>query len=755
MKKITLLLPFLVFFGNILNAQQLPTDYLETVQLELPVTSITGDYIFFKGYVSSNSNIKGQVASGVLYVDLVDETNKSVKKQYHAIVNGIVNGSIRLDKKTVSGLYKIKAYTQWMLNFDHIEKGMAEVCIKCDDKNNVVEEQPIITVEGGAIINEIPSRIVIKHPTLDKGTIVDESGTYVTAVSNLKSGYGAALFTPKYSKSYFFKAVSGIQYELPQVAKDGYLITLNNLDSEALLLRITTSQAALSNDIRLIAYAKNLPFLEKKINFDSKNILTIEIPKDELPKGLIEFYLVDHDGKIQSYRPVAIREGSLNMSTEIVAITDSNTKLKIKVIGNEGAMAGLPVSLAGLKEPINDYEVPSAQLDRRKALFINDLNDLTLNDQKPTSSLRNPLRNSNNFPVQQGLSLAGTAYDLNNKILREEKIEVLASSEDGILIEEVQTNDQGIITMDGMKLLGSNEIVFRKEGDDVATRLVKVIPLGVEEIKRKEVIASTPIELIKKQEKLSQEASPFKFDEGVELKEVNVSDKRKLPKKIKPSTYGVEAAGSRTSYQDPERLKTIPQLFQNIPGVIVTNASDINPTIRIPSARGGVLFVIDGLPVFQGSPIFSPQEGAIGLVASSESSLRNIMDLVNASDVERIEVLLGVDAAIYGSRGAGGVIQVYTRNGSANTNYVARKEASLNFQGYEPEVTFDQYWSDLSRSERKNTNLLYWNSNVILDENGEAIVDIPHYNNQGPKCIKLTTISKDGVQQIQQKNIIE
>ncbi len=123
-----------------------------------------------------------------------------------------------------------------------------------------------------------------------------------------------------------------------------------------------------------------------------------------------------------------------------------------------------------------------------------------------------------------------------------------------------------------------------------------------------------------------------------------------------PSTLKEQLAAS------PERL-----LQGSVTGVQVTQANGqpgASVSIRI---RGGTsinagnepLYVIDGLPVY------NSDETVDGGVANGTSI--NPLALINPSDIESIDVLKDASAtAIYGSRGANGVVIITTKNGIRN-----------------------------------------------------------------------------------------
>ena len=109
-------------------------------------------------------------------------------------------------------------------------------------------------------------------------------------------------------------------------------------------------------------------------------------------------------------------------------------------------------------------------------------------------------------------------------------------------------------------------------------------------------------------------------------------------------------------------------------GVMITNSSGdpgANSNIRIrgnSSVRAGndPLIVVDGVPLSGGSPDEANLEGGIG-----NSSSRNPLNFINPNDIASMDILKDASAtAIYGSRGANGVIIITTKQGVAGANTV-------------------------------------------------------------------------------------
>lgn len=127
-------------------------------------------------------------------------------------------------------------------------------------------------------------------------------------------------------------------------------------------------------------------------------------------------------------------------------------------------------------------------------------------------------------------------------------------------------------------------------------------------------------------------------------------------------TGSVSSIGATELQQQP--VSSFNQALQGrVSGVQVTNSSNApggGITIRVRggnsiSASNDPLYVIDGFPVTNPTP-------AAG--AGNSTSFPNPLASINPSDIESIEILKDASAtAIYGSRGANGVVLVTTKRG--------------------------------------------------------------------------------------------
>ncbi len=109
------------------------------------------------------------------------------------------------------------------------------------------------------------------------------------------------------------------------------------------------------------------------------------------------------------------------------------------------------------------------------------------------------------------------------------------------------------------------------------------------------------------------------------------------------------------------------------------------------NATNEPLYVIDGVPLDNSSPLSSTSGGRTLL--GSNPNAKNPLNTINTSDIESVEILKDASAtAIYGARGANGVILITTKSGKAG-------KMSINYNFYGGNQTLAKKRDVLSTSE--------------------------------------------------------
>jgi len=78
----------------------------------------SGDTLWFKAYLFNAALLEASAKSGVLYVEIANDTNKVIKRIKLPVYMGLAMGQIVLDDDYLQGGYTLRGYTNWMRNVD-------------------------------------------------------------------------------------------------------------------------------------------------------------------------------------------------------------------------------------------------------------------------------------------------------------------------------------------------------------------------------------------------------------------------------------------------------------------------------------------------------------------------------------------------------------------------------------------------------------------------------------------------------------
>jgi len=119
MKKLSL---FLLFISLIAAAAQTQAQNIVQYQKEKiyihtnHVFFKQGEILFFKLYLVNGTDHKPAAPSKITYVEIIGPSGTVVEKQTYKIENGYTEGAFSIRENAVGGLYRLKAYTTWMMN---------------------------------------------------------------------------------------------------------------------------------------------------------------------------------------------------------------------------------------------------------------------------------------------------------------------------------------------------------------------------------------------------------------------------------------------------------------------------------------------------------------------------------------------------------------------------------------------------------------------------------------------------------------
>lgn len=733
----------------------------ERVILHVDKSTITEDNpLFFKAYILTGPKRIRATLSKVLKIELSNNEKQIVATQYHKIDDGMSVGALTVTNKMEEGTYTLRAYTRWMQNYGEsffftkvLHYGLNER-VEIRDKESVESFSVTFHPEGGHLISNFSNRLLIKMHSKEgeigntSAKIIDSKSKEVATAVPYGPQVMSAIFTPKHNERYTLKTSDGFSFPIPGSLSKGFLLNVSNIDPTLLSIRVQATPEFTDAKLWIKGEMGGITYFNKELALYESSA-KVDVQKQGIPFGVMTVSLIDEEGKLWATRPVSIEQKN-DLQFNIFQLDQDamNDELvfKVRVTDANGKPIATEVSLSatnldsntGLQETheMSDFNWQSDKSinsngnnhSNRSERYLTDLGLLTQvssNNDMISQSVPDRIK----YPFQGGLDLFGYAYNLDNKLLKNTKIQMLGASDADVTAQEFKTDSSGRIRLENLQLVGETELVFRTVGDEAASRLVKIIPFQ-ERFEAERTSASKLDFNPKKKGKIVKTSpwQPIDKDKVVELDEVEVLQKKFQEKKTMPSVYGMEA--TRVKFQDVKRPMTIPQLFLGIPGVQVIGLGTLTPQVILPKAAGmgPILWVLDGIPQMQ------------------PSGLIDIMNAISYVDVERIEILYGPQAAIYGSRSSGGAIVIYTRSG-AGIDYVNRKEGQLNFQGYFESPTFDSYVQKVIKRPKKYKNrvtTLFWDPKINTDENGEAIVRFKTPIAYDRLELKASAVTKNG-----------
>lgn len=317
--------------------------YFEKVFLHTNKTSyFIDDIIWFKTYVGNASN-KPSLKTTRLNVNLLDTKGKIIQSQQIFIYKGTGKGQFILNDSLKTGVYYLKAATNYMQNFGNDNANIQEINILNDiaSKETTLKKQYDVQFfpEGGYLLENAQNTIGVK--SLLNGNGIDYSGKILNTknqeVASFKSEHlgmtkCSFLYEPNEKYTAFVNIQDSIvKINLPIAQKTGILLSVDNSQSEYIKVNLkTNSNATIKNDsYKILFHQKNsiIDYVELQnlaslnLEFDKKNffngINTITLFKDNQPIAERKFYIEKEIEPKIALEKIAVDNDSINYKIKI------------------------------------------------------------------------------------------------------------------------------------------------------------------------------------------------------------------------------------------------------------------------------------------------------------------------------------------------------------------------------------------------------------------------------------------------------
>ncbi|CAL1519561.1 MG2 domain-containing protein [Chitinophaga sp. MM2321] len=731
-----------------------------------------GETIWFKGYVTLQGLPAVQATN--LYVELLDKNNNIVQKKLFAIGNAGAPGNFDLPETQKAGIYQLRAYTSWMLNFDPAFTYSRTIEIfdpakKTQPASDTTAQDFSVQFfpEGGNFITGQANLVAFKaidnngYPIEVTGSVKGGKGAAV-AIKTLHDGMGTFEVTPGSTQDAFQAVVKSAKGQsktitLPAAQSTGASLKVYNKGARIFYQAVPGSDNDTSlNELVVIAQMGQQMVYKASLDVSEGRISGF-IPADRLPSGILQVTLFGKNGLPLAERLAFIRKNDL-MPLDVLE-SDVHREPRAKSTFE----LRLPDTLqSSISVSITDADAVPADKNAASIvstfLLTSDIKGYVYNpnwyfrDEDPATlqaldlvMMTNGWRRfswekiaSNEFPeikfpYEQGLLMKGIATLPTGRPLVNGKLDMIIKLplDSSSMFASAPINEKGEFSMANMVFPDTAYIYYQgndlvKKGVDVSVKFdshffdratqVKIpYPLRVPP-----AVDNTALKLFLAGASESNKVNRAINNKTVYLQEVNVNAKKIKPVETTEQRYasGMFSGGDGYTFDLTKETPTSYNIFQ-----------------YLQSKVAGLNITGD-----MSNPSLSWRGGKPGLYLNEMQSDVSMLSTLSINDIALIKVFRPPFMGGFG--GANGAIAVYTKKGGDNAatpdpsikGFQLYKKAGYSVvkQFYTPDYSVKKEVHALP--DRRLT--LYWNPNVAIDTLTHT-AKVEFYNNDFSKRFRL------------------
>jgi TonB-dependent SusC/RagA subfamily outer membrane receptor len=331
-------------------------------------------------------------------------------------------------------------------------------------------------------------------------------------------------------------------------------------------------------------------------------------------------------------------------------------------------------------------------------------------------------------PIEFGISLSARHLQSNGKPGKTSLLMSSSNLQDAFIID---TQGNGNFWVSGMHFTESAQIGFQyvqrvKKPGRIVPVLRTIPPVSVKE-------KNLPYTIMEEGTLQRKRSIPESIEQGILLSEI-VTSSTPLNRSENRTTKG--------NYGKPDFIMTGEALRNSNAFSLVDALRAYVPGLNVVYSAGTPTIRFGGPSNFLGASTNEPLLIVDGIQLYSQQDLTIYSQLfqINPLQVERVEVIKNGGAAIYGSRGANGVIIVVTRDKvptetpAERTTKQSEIFQTITWPGYTKPLKFQSLDytlpAELPRNLADNRSTLYWNPSVEL--NGSKPLTLEFYSADTP-----------------------
>ena len=744
-----------------------------------------GETIWFKAYLVEANTLYPDTVSVPLYVELIDsKRGKLIDKRILKLNGGSAYADFQLPDTLQAGYYRLRAYTNWMLNFDENLVFMRDFQVFQTNKNqeptklNAQEIDFRFFPEGGNLVEGIENRLGYKAVDalgngLDvAGIILSDKGDTVMSFESEHLGLGAFSFKPeageKYTAKIKYRNIFEKEIVLPEAKKEGFVLRVESVaDKDNILVLVMHNFVNYVGQIGIVGQARGTICYAAKAT-PTKKMVLIKIPKGKFPQGVMQFTVFD-----EKNMPLCERIAYLKKDNQLnISILPNKKKYlpreKVTIDIEAKDQAGKPI-VGDFSVAVSDakqvMEEPNAENIETYLLLSSDVKgkieqpayyfskenleadrhlDILMLTQgwrrfKWAEVLKDTLTTPKFF-MERGISLSGEVSRQNGKLFEKPiNLTFIFSLKDSTrLFGMGMAEKNGSFMVNDLNFVDSARVLVQAIAGS-ANRNTKIF-INKTASPKIQIIA-VPFNAVTFDEKdLADYLKRTK--EALDLERILRFNKAQMLNEVTVKAKKYVERDSRVNYTNATKSLTVDQSMGSYTNVldlirgrfagVQVSGSAMDPTVTI---RGVSSLSGSSEPTF--------------LLDGMQTDKSAIM-MLSVMDVEKIDILTGADAGTVSMGGGNGVISILTKRGNANYDYGQDKALgieSVAIAGYYPirEFYAPKYDEKIPEHVRPNySSTIFWSPKVKTDANGKAQITFFNTDSQTKVNVNLEGFSVGG-----------
>lgn len=718
--------------------------------------------IWFKIYLVSGISNKLIQGYKNVYVELLNDSGMVVDDRLILVINGVAQGDFSIPGDISEGQYTIRAFTEYLKNFGEESFFHKKIWIakmlqqrQQDTETDHSEIDLGFYPEGGNLILNASNTIAFKainrkgYGIPVEGFIINDLGDTITPFETSFMGMGRFALMPGEGRSYkaILKEYPDFSFTFTEIQPDGITLKFRDEISIVKLGIARNFSDTNSESLQLVASHKGIKLFNKNILLNTY-YHEIEISKEKFPLGISKISLISANGKIVAERLIFIKADNLPEIEVNVSGASFNTRSKVELqlktnLGeNDSIEAGVSVSVInrnylqrnGYLSDIRGYLLLDSELKgpiEASAAFFTDEGGISSSEKLDLLMLVHGWRTYYWPEIIKkepsdlkgwddiGISVKGHVKKLFKDVPIEEGRVILGPISSGYTFLESLTNEEGIYQFDRLFLRDSSRLIIQARTtsgtkrtevfiDDIYTPEKRIDLRSVDSVILDPIVPKSYYSM--NFTKLEAERR-YAIESGSNwLEEVKIVSNQKSSlinlTEEADRTYGRPDRRFVISDDDMSYFNILDYLEAKLPGVVIEGDNI--------SIRGG-------------------QTPAILL----DDIINDLVDIstIPIGDIDHVDIFMtGIELAAFGSRGADGVIAIYTKKGALNVDfqrYVKGRVSKVvdGFQSprkfYSPKYTMENikneipdyrptlYWNPFVDFENRTSNIAFFTSDFV------------------------------------------